>query len=131
MRLMSIASGSSGNCIYVGDKDTHLLIDAGISKKRIEEGKIDTWSCDKDGDFTHNVDQWRFHAWMRSFVESERVVFGVVGRKDKNLSVLDYAVYHGRFVEMLLRHFDKDCSDISVSPLGTKYDLIQTSNNKE
>ena len=38
MRLMSIASGSSGNCIYVGDDNTHILIDAGISKKRVEEG---------------------------------------------------------------------------------------------
>jgi len=41
MRLCSIASGSSGNCIYVGDEHTHLLIDAGISKKRIEAG-LDT-----------------------------------------------------------------------------------------
>lgn len=38
MRLFSIASGSSGNCIYVGNENTHLLIDAGISKKRVEEG---------------------------------------------------------------------------------------------
>ena len=38
MRLCSIASGSSGNCIYVGNENTHLLIDAGISKKRIEAG---------------------------------------------------------------------------------------------
>ena len=38
MRLCSIASGSSGNCIYVGDENTHILIDAGISKKRIEAG---------------------------------------------------------------------------------------------
>ncbi|HJA68303.1 ribonuclease Z [Lachnoclostridium sp. An169] len=38
MRMCSIASGSSGNCIYVGSDDTHLLIDTGISKKRIEEG---------------------------------------------------------------------------------------------
>lgn len=38
MRLLSIASGSSGNCIYVGDGDTHLLVDAGISGKRIEAG---------------------------------------------------------------------------------------------
>ncbi len=37
MRLCSIASGSSGNCIYVGSGQTHLLIDTGISKKRIEE----------------------------------------------------------------------------------------------
>ena len=38
MRFMSIASGSSGNCIYVGSDSTHLLIDTGISKKRVEEG---------------------------------------------------------------------------------------------
>lgn len=38
MRLLSIASGSSGNCIYAGNDNTHILIDAGISKKRIEEG---------------------------------------------------------------------------------------------
>lgn len=38
MRLLSIASGSSGNCIYVGDDTTHILIDAGISGKRIEAG---------------------------------------------------------------------------------------------
>ena len=37
MRLCSIASGSSGNCIYVGTDSTHLLVDTGISKKRIEE----------------------------------------------------------------------------------------------
>ncbi len=38
MRLCSIASGSSGNCIYVGNDNTHLLVDTGISKKKIEEG---------------------------------------------------------------------------------------------
>ena len=38
MRFTSIASGSSGNCTYVGSDNTHILIDAGVSKKRIEEG---------------------------------------------------------------------------------------------
>ncbi len=38
MRVCSIASGSSGNCIYIGHASTHLLVDAGISGKRIEEG---------------------------------------------------------------------------------------------
>ena len=38
MRFTSIASGSSGNCTYVGSDNTHILVDAGISKKRIEEG---------------------------------------------------------------------------------------------
>lgn len=38
MKILSIASGSSGNCIYIGNEDTHILVDAGISKKRIELG---------------------------------------------------------------------------------------------
>lgn len=38
MRLCSIASGSSGNCIYVGSDATHLLVDVGISGKRTEQG---------------------------------------------------------------------------------------------
>ena len=41
MRLCSIASGSSGNCIYVGSSKTHLLVDTGISKKRIDEGLVE------------------------------------------------------------------------------------------
>jgi len=41
MRLVSIASGSSGNCIYAGTESTHILIDAGISNKRIEQGLND------------------------------------------------------------------------------------------
>lgn len=38
MRLCSIASGSSGNCIYVGSDHTHVLVDVGISGKRVEQG---------------------------------------------------------------------------------------------
>ena len=38
MRFVSIASGSSGNCIYVGTEKANILVDAGISNKRIEQG---------------------------------------------------------------------------------------------
>lgn len=38
MKLASISSGSKGNCIFVENKETSILVDAGISKKRIEEG---------------------------------------------------------------------------------------------
>ena len=38
MKLCSIASGSSGNCIYVGSAETSVLIDAGISGCRVAEG---------------------------------------------------------------------------------------------
>ena len=38
MRFMSIASGSSGNSYYVGTDKVSLLLDAGISMKRIDSG---------------------------------------------------------------------------------------------
>lgn len=38
MKLYSIASGSSGNCIYAGTEESGVLIDVGISMKRIVEG---------------------------------------------------------------------------------------------
>ena len=38
MKMCSIASGSSGNCIYIGTEATHLLVDVGISCKKTVEG---------------------------------------------------------------------------------------------
>lgn len=51
LELCSIASGSSGNCICVGSDDSHVLIDAGISGKKIENGlnAIDLKSQDMQG----------------------------------------------------------------------------------
>lgn len=51
MRLCSIASGSSGNCIYVGTDTTHLLVDTGISGKRTETGlnELELSLSDMDG----------------------------------------------------------------------------------
>jgi phosphoribosyl 1,2-cyclic phosphodiesterase len=38
MKFMCIASGSSGNCIYIGSEGTNLLLDAGVSCKNIVSG---------------------------------------------------------------------------------------------
>lgn len=38
MKIGSIASGSDGNCIYIGSENTHLLVDTGISGRRIVKG---------------------------------------------------------------------------------------------
>lgn len=37
MRFCSIASGSSGNCVYVDGQDTRILIDIGISAKKVRD----------------------------------------------------------------------------------------------
>lgn len=38
MKFCSIFSGSSGNCLYVASQRTRLLVDAGLTGKRIQEG---------------------------------------------------------------------------------------------
>ncbi|MBQ1689628.1 MAG: MBL fold metallo-hydrolase, partial [Lachnospiraceae bacterium] len=56
MKLCSISSGSDGNCIYVGGKNANVLVDAGISGKKIEAGlkEIDVNPETLDGIFvTH------------------------------------------------------------------------------
>ena len=72
MRMCSIASGSSGNCIYIGSENTHLLVDTGISKKRIEAGltHLDITGDDLDGilithepvSYTH-LDVYKRQVW--------------------------------------------------------------------
>ena len=41
MKFCSFASGSSGNCEYIGTGSTNLLVDVGISTKRIEQSLCD------------------------------------------------------------------------------------------
>lgn len=51
MRLCSIASGSSGNCIYAGSDNAHVLVDIGISGKKMEAGlnSLELTGRDLDG----------------------------------------------------------------------------------
>jgi len=42
MRLHPIASSSSGNCVYAASQKTHILVDAGLSGKRIQAA-LETW----------------------------------------------------------------------------------------
>ena len=44
MKFCSIASGSSGNAIFVGNDKANLLVDAGISKKTNRRG-TESYRC--------------------------------------------------------------------------------------
>lgn len=114
--------------IYVKSSNPQKLIHD-INEK-IENSEINTWCVDNDGDYTHTAEQWKNHAWIHPIVEADRVIFAIWGRVRENLSVVDYAIYHGRFVEMLLAHFDHQCDSIDVTSLGSKYDRIQAEPKK-
>lgn len=87
-------------------------------REGIENGLIDTWSFDEDGDFTHTPSQWRYNAWFRPRIMegATQVQFGIVKSKNVLMTKNLYAVYHGRFAEMLLAHFDDEIKSLSITP---------------
>jgi len=85
-------------------------------KKKIDDKEIDTWSYDEDNDFIHVPSQWKGKAWLRPKTAIGSLQFGIIGQQDIELTRYIYAVYHGRFAEMLISHFGMNFSDISISP---------------
>jgi hypothetical protein len=73
----------------------------------IEDGSIRTWSHDADGDFTHSASQWTQKAWLRPRLEDGKLILNIFPPRGKTLGRAIYGVYHGRFIEMLLNHFDE------------------------
>jgi hypothetical protein len=94
-------------------------------KQKIDEEVIVTWLYDNDGDFSHSPDQWEYKAWLRPIIKEGMVIFKIIAPIDKHLSTRTYAVYHGRFIEMLLSHFDGLFSEISASSLPSNGDEIR------
>jgi len=84
-------------------------------KSVIFEKKIETWKYDTDGDFTHTPPQWLNKAWFRPVLGPDSLMFGLLGVKDVKMTKGIYGVYHGRFIEMLLSHFDVDFSAVSAT----------------
>jgi hypothetical protein len=71
-------------------------------KKAISEGRIATWSCDRDSDFTLTIPDWKDRAWLHStIVEKQRLVFNILRPQNSNVSTDVYAIYHGRMIEAM------------------------------
>lgn len=110
----------------------HIQLVSGVTPKKlwgnileqIDNGGIDTWEIDSDGDLTHSPYQWRGEAWFRSRQYGKELIFGIVARRDKKMSKVIYGLYHGRFAEMLLTHFDTQIEEIRISSMPEEYDLI-------
>lgn len=96
-------------------------------KEAIDDGSVATWAYDDDGDFIHTPPQWRGRCWLRPFYPADGgLVLGTIPPRGEALTTEAYAVYHGRFGEMLLAHFDKEIDDLRLSPMATNYDQIQS-----
>lgn len=91
-------------------------------RKAIDDNKIETWSYDADGDFTHTPNQWEKKAWLRPKIYSGELRFGILAVQGTNMSKLFYGVYHGRFIEMMLVHFDESFSFANATAQKTEPD---------
>ncbi len=127
MELCSIASGSSGNCIYVGSQTTHLLVDVGISGKRTENGLNSIGLTGKDLDgilITHE--------------HSDHISgLGVLSRKyhlpiyatPKTIEAIKRIASLGAIDQELFVPIEADQSfvlkDIVVNPMRTSHDAVE------
>ena len=94
-------------------------------KEAIEDGRISTWSCDSQGDFTHIPPQWKGLAWLRpKIIEKKMLILSIIRPKGKNISSEIYAVYHGRFMESMLAHCDSIFSTGVATALPAEDDNV-------
>lgn len=94
-------------------------------KAAVDEGRVTTWSYDKDGDFTHTAEQWVRKAWLRPRIrEQQALVFFILGPSETRVSTAVYAVYHGRLVESVLRHCDGLFASARVTSMPDDGDII-------
>ena len=129
MRMCSIASGSSGNCIYVGSDNTHLLVDTGISKKRIEEGlrELEIKGEELDGiliTHEHSDHIQGLGVFSRKY---EIPVYATLGTIE---GILSYSAL-GKMPEGLLHPIHTDepfvLGDVTVNPFAISHDANEPS----
>ncbi|MGA2958656.1 MAG: hypothetical protein ABSF48_23375 [Thermodesulfobacteriota bacterium] len=108
--------------VVTTDKPNGLL---SAIRSAIDTGEVKTWEYDKDGDFTHSAEQWKLKAWLRPKLEDERIIFHILPPQGIALSRTVYAVYHGRFIEMLLTHFDTLFDRAVTTALATHGDIVK------
>lgn len=94
-------------------------------KSGIDANDIKSWGYDSDGDFSHVGAEWIARAWLRPSYQVNEVVFKILTPKSSTMSKPTYGLYHGRFIEMLLTHFDLQFSRAVASAMPERGDIIK------
>ena len=127
MNLCSIASGSSGNCIYTGTDKTGILIDAGISAKRIEQGlaSIDRKLGEVKGIFISHEHSDHIQGIGVLSRRYQIPIYGTKGtlgaiRQCKSLGNIDEDLYHEIQADEEIQ-----IDDLTVRPFAISHDAAQ------
>lgn len=124
MRFCSLYSGSSGNCIYVGSDTTHILIDVGVSMKKVVTAlqEIDVKPEELDAIFItheHSDHIGGLGVFLRKYgipVYSTDKTLEAVSRY-KNLGKVDMGLFHGIEADQSFA-----LKDIYVKPISIWHD---------
>jgi hypothetical protein len=84
-------------------------------KKAIDDKRIETWSYDNEGDFTHTPVQWRHKAWLKPIIRNSELVFGIIKPLQSDVTWEIYGIYHGRMMESMIVH----CQDLFTNGIAT------------
>lgn len=126
MRFCSLYSGSSGNSIYVGTDHTHILVDVGVSAKKIAEGlhSIDLKPEDIDAvliTHEHTDHIQGLGVFLRKYsipVYATDKTLEAVSRY-KGLGAVDYSLFHGISPEETFF-----VSDVEIKPISIWHDAV-------
>ena len=83
--------------------------------KKIKKGEILGWCVDEDGDYHPST--YDVRAWLSPQIKEEEIVFGIIGRRDIDMTKITYGEYCGRFASMLLVNFDDMFDDVKITAL--------------
>lgn len=124
MRLASIASGSSGNCIYVGSEDCHLLIDDGIAGKRVTAGlhELDVKPEELSGiliTHEHSDHIKGLGVYLRKYGLPVYATEGTIGRilEDSRLGSMPEELFHP-----IEKEKDFQLGDLKIHPFAVSHD---------
>lgn len=124
MRLLNIGSGSSGNATYIGNSNTHILLDVGISKKRIIAGlhSVDIDIKDLDAIFIshEHIDH------IQSLGILERAVSVPVYATEKTIREIEKCTVLKDFDHSVFVPIVPDCeieiNSVKIKPLSIDHD---------
>lgn len=105
----------------ITDTPEQLLADI---RSAIKDSTISTWRDTPKGNFTHASLRWKRKAWFKPTIEERKLKLNIIRPQGQKVSKTIYAVYHGRFAQMLLNHFDSKIDSIRISSLAETGDLV-------
>jgi hypothetical protein len=109
--------------VIVHASDPRALLSA--IESAVLGGEVAAWSVDTDGDFNHSPEKWKGKAWFRRKVSEGKIVFSIVTPQKTVMTKTIYALYHGRFIEMLLLHFGTQFQRVEATALAAEGDQVK------